>query len=242
MKKNVVIITIVIVVLLFVRYMMTPNDNVSLIEESNTGLNNTIIQDKIDDLCSDWEHTWNEITEFEGELSEFQIEQINNLLVPVFSTEDFFEVNPLSCFFTSYYAESDEINMDDFLRYFPYDEAPEEIEEFEELKTHKNWPFIEVTNLNELPVPVHRYEGEVIRMFVLNFMNLDEFKFYDLNEAIYLESTDCYYNYTSDFGPGTFICTTGNVKGNTITLNGESSVLVIVNNGEKYLIESYTTK
>ena len=198
-----------------------------------------------DNLPQYWNNIWDNIYKNEGVLTADQIEEINFLLQPYFTYNDWNQVNPLSCFFTSYYKEVIDLNIDNFLRYFPYGEVPEELPEFEELKNKPKWPF-KVTDFDNMPVPIHRYKSEVIEDILTTYadVSLKDLNGIGFNETLYLESTDAYYNFTSDFGPGTFVCIEGTVKDGIISLYGStggatSTVLTIEKIEGQYYIKSF---
>ena len=217
----------------------------------NEELENKLLEMKYDlvknNLPDYWHNIWDSIYKSEGLLTDKQIEEINFLLQPIFSYNDCFEVSPLSCFFTSCYEDVRDINLVEFLRYCPNGEVPEELLEFEELKKHKNWPFGDADSILSLPVPIRRYNSELVQELFTVYagINLDGLTGVGFDEVIYLESTDAYYNYTSDLGPGYFRCTEGIVEDGVIKLYGDSrskSVLIIAKNDEKYVIESFYSK
>lgn len=215
----------------------------------NEGLENDLMSLKYDMLRNNlpgyWNSLWKRICEKEGKLTDKQIVDINILLQSVFAYDERYEVNPLSCFFTSFYDDVRDINLTDFLRYFPYGEVPENLQEFDELSQAEHWPFEDVA-LENIPVPVHRYEREVVQDIFTTYacVDLDELSGVGLEGIIYLESTDAYYNFTSDFGPGTFECTDGIVEDEEIRLygksyNGSKVVLVISASTDNYYIEAF---
>jgi len=197
-----------------------------------------------ENLSENWNNIWEDIYNNDEILTENHIKDINFLLQPVFLSSKGTEVNPLSCFFTSYYEDVKDINLSNFLRYYPYGEVLEEISEFDDLKKHKNWPFGEVNSSSELPVPIHRYKKEIIQNMFSSYagISLDEMTGVGFDDLIYIESTDSYYNFTSDFGPGVFNCIDGKVEKGVIKLNGNNSVLTIEKNDEKYVIKSFLKK
>lgn len=188
-----------------------------------------------------WDNLWDRVSEDAGELTDNQIAEINSLLQPIFDTDELTQVNPLSCFFTSYYEDVRDINLDDFLRYFPYGEVPEELPEIDDLETHDNWPFSDSQDIRDLPVPIHRYEEAVVQNIFTTYagISLDALNGVGFDEHIYLRSTNAYYNFTSDFGPGVFVCTDGRVKDDVIILKSKTSILTIVNLDGKYVIKSH---
>ncbi len=200
-----------------------------------------------DNLSEVWGNVWHEIGKKEGALSVEQIEEINHFLKPVLISDKNHDVNPISCFFTSFYGDTKDIDLADFLMYFPGGEVPKELPEFDELKNLEHWPFPYVSELEDMIVPIHRYESNIVQEIFLEYggISMDALSGIGFDGVYYLDSTDAYYNYTSDFGPGVFICTSGEVKNGRIKLNGDSRngsypVLTIVEDGDRYLIQSYT--
>ncbi|MDK2866102.1 MAG: hypothetical protein PWP51_1590 [Clostridiales bacterium] len=205
------------------------------------------------DLPLLWQKTWDDIGQADGALTNAQIEAVNFLFQPVLDVDDWSQVNPLSCFFTSYYASVSDINFADFLRYFPYEDALEDdkgirnggslasFPEYELLKNNANWPFV----TDDIPVPIHRYKREVIDEILTAYANItvNDLSGIGFDEIIYLEHTDAYYNFTSDFGPGTFHCLKGTVSSGVITLNSSTSddgaVLTIEKVNDRYVIKSF---
>ncbi len=64
--------------------------------------------------------------------------------------------------------------------------------------------------------------------------------------TLYLEEYDAFYNFTSDFGPGAFICSGGEKQGGVIRLWSdagpaakERDVLTLREEGGRYLIQSF---
>ena len=216
-------------------------------DESNE-IENAFLETEYDrlknDLPSYWQDLWENIYVKEGSLSDEDIEGINFLLQPTFSYNDWFEVNPISCFFTSYYDDVKAINLTEFLRYFPKGEVPEVLPEYDVLKEHENWPFEATALFNNLPVPIHRYKADVVEEVLMGYggIKLEDLSTSELDEIIYLESTASFYNYTSDFGPGYFKCTSGKVEDGFIKLYGDSNekvMLVIEKIENKYSIKSF---
>jgi hypothetical protein len=221
------------------------NDLASGIEEVEDELLSIEYEMIQDNLPNIWEDILDNIYMSDGELTDEQIDEINYLLQPVFTYDNQMAVNPLSCFFTSYYEDVRDINLTSFLRYFPYGEVPEELPELEELENLENWPF-QVGSLDSMPVPIHRYMRVDVQniMMIYSGISLNELSGIGFDMIAYLESTDAYYNYTSDFGPGVFTCTEGIVEDGEIRLYGSSisessSVLTIVKDDENYIIKSF---
>lgn len=194
-----------------------------------------------------WDRIWDSVAQSEGPLTDEQIKVINHLLQPYFMDKDqFMKVNPISCFFTSNYSDARDIDLTEFLRYAPIRESMDNVQEFDLLKVHPNWPFAAHLSLKGMPVPIHRYQREAVEALFYKYagIRLDELSGIGFDEVIYLEATDAYYNYTSDFGPGVFICEGGEVKGDTIRLFGKSNgnaapVLTLIQYEGRYVIKAF---
>lgn len=193
-----------------------------------------------------WHSTWDSVIDSEGLVLNLDIEKINYLLQPVFHNDNTIDVNPLSCFFTSYYEDIRDINLTDFLRYFPNGEVPKELPEFGELKKLENWPFRDDITFSDMMVPIHRYKYDAVEDVFTKYtsITLDDLTGVGFDGVLYLESTNAYYNYTSDFGPGVFICKEVKVEEGVIKLygdarNGTYPILTIAKNEDKYVIQSF---
>ncbi len=65
--------------------------------------------------------------------------------------------------------------------------------------------------------------------------------------AFYIPETDCFYTFTSDFGPGTFIPCYGERNGDVVTLweapdvydKNTTDVLTLQKSGDRWLILSH---
>jgi regulator of replication initiation timing len=223
-------------------------ENLALAIQSEE-LQNDLLAMKFDmvknNLPEYWNDLWESVLETEGKLPDEKIEEVKFLLQPTFTYGDWSQVNPLSCYFTSYYKNIEEINLAEFLRYFPNGETPEILQEIEELRREENWPFQDYS-LENIPVPIHRYKREMVQDVFTMYagISLKDLSGVGFNEVLYLESTDSYYNYTSDFGPGVFTCSSGYVENGIIKLYGESNsdsdvVLTINKFNDTYKITSY---
>ncbi len=205
------------------------------------------------DLDFYWDFVWDMAFSKEGAISEKVIEDINVLLQPIIRLDDeegSLKVNPLQGFFYSNYEEVNDIDLSAFLLYCPVSDSQYDdryLEEFEELKSHENWPFGETVTYDSMPVPIHRFRAEVIEELFVKYagITLNKLNGIDSKDLIYLESMDAYYNFTSDLGPGGFRCSSGSLEGNVLTLYGDTiesgPVLTIVKEGENYYIRSYVS-
>ena len=165
------------------------------------------------------------LPEIDGEpLSEEEIEFFNDMFYPLLNdiTEDF-ETNPWSHFFMSYYDEVWEINFPMFIYYFPSEDRKVDEEEFQKLREVEAWKFDNCKTLDDMPVPVHPISKKEVDAVLKEYTGIITSDDLDTSAIAYLEEYDCYYNSTSDWGPGMFICSGGERIGNTIYLYGESS-------------------
>jgi len=150
-------------------------------------------------------------------------------------------VNPISQFFTSYYDQPEEINIAEFLRYFPSDGDVTDEAEFVALKAAENWPFGADTTLDSMPVPIHKFSVGTVNKALKEYMGitLDDLSGVGLDELVYLKEYDAYYNFTSDAGAGIFVCTSGETQGDIVRLFGENATLTLKKQGDGFLIVSH---
>ncbi len=162
------------------------------------------------------------LPEIEGEpLSDEEIEFFNELFYPLLNdvTEDL-ETNPLSHFFMSYYDDVREMSFPMFVYYFPGDGRKVDEEEFQALRKVEAWIFDNCETLEDMPVPVHSISKKEVDAVLMEYAGITSDDL-DTSAVAYLEEYDCYYTSTSDYGPGTFICTKGIRDGNTVYLYEE---------------------
>ena len=235
MKK---ILFIIVIVILYV-FVYWQNVDVKLFSKEEPVKLELSLDDQMAGDYRKWDDFWRILSQIDGELSDDKIEGVNVILEPVFEGETYYQVNPLSCFFTSYYERASDMDLDDFLRYFPYGVVKDELPEFNALREDVNWPFGQAESLKDLPVPIHKYNADVVKTIITYYTGIEDLGQFQMDEAIYLESQNAYYNYTSDFGPGTFICKSGFVENDTIVLMSDTSVLTIINKDDRFLIASY---
>ena len=75
-----------------------------------------------------------------------------------------------------------------------------------------------------MPVPVHSISKKEVDAVLMEYAGITSDEL-DTSAVAYLEEYDCYYNSTSDWGSGMFICSEGERIGNIIYLYGESSLM-----------------
>lgn len=150
--------------------------------------------------------------------------------------------NPVSAFFTSYYARPGDLNFEEFLRYLPCSEPVEddpEDPEFQALTEHPLWPF----DGDLVPVPIHRYARQSVDEVLEQYAGIttEDLSGVGMDTVLYLEEYDAWYNFTSDYGPGMFIPVYGLREGSTVTLWEMSSkdTLILEETEEGFRIRSH---
>lgn len=173
-----------------------------------------------------------------------EIAQVNEAFVSTIYNEEknYTAPSTISCFFTSLYDDVRELNFEEFLRYCPGDGSQETEAEFEALKSVDVWPFDWVEKIDKMPVPIHKYPAKYLDGILNKYAGITTADL-DTSSVAYLPEYDAYYNYTSDFGPGTFTCTRGVIDGDTVYLYNEespsgTSILTLKKTAEGYKISS----
>ena len=94
--------------------------------------------------------------------------------------------------------------------------------------------------------PVHRYRAADISALLEQYAGITVADLNSWAGTLYLEEYDAFYNFTSDFGPGAFICSGGEKQGGVIRLWSdagpaakERDVLTLREEGGRYLIQSF---
>ena len=161
----------------------------------------------------------------------------------------------ISCFFTSYYTDPRDINAVEFLCYCPseYTLEWEDEEEFRFVQQKLDWRVGEdehLATLKEMPVPCHRYSRVYINEILMRYagITIEDMHTDWTQELLYIPETDCFYTFTSDFGPGSFTPYCGVKNGNIVTLwskgskalGSDAAMLVLQKSGENWHIVSHT--
>ncbi|MGI5962164.1 MAG: M56 family metallopeptidase [Lawsonibacter sp.] len=131
--------------------------------------------------------------------------------------------NSVSAFFTSYYQKPEELNFEEFLQYFPDDGlVPDDPDnpEFQALTNHPLWPYQDYQEGDFIPTPIHRYTRENVDSVLERYAGIttQELVGNISDTSIYLKEYDAWYNFTSDYGPGTFYPAYGLREGNVVRL------------------------
>lgn len=133
----------------------------------------------------------------------------------------------LGCFFTSAYADVTELDFEAFLQYY-FVESTEledgDAEEFRALADLPDFPW-DAEDLERwgnvpsgLPVPVHRISGAAVNKTLETYAGITAADLKNTEGILYLSDYDSYYNFTSDYGPGSFQSAEGVRDGDTVRL------------------------
>lgn len=171
-----------------------------------------------------------------------EIEKANEAFAPVRYGDNTRYASEISCFFTSEYTDARELDFAEFLRYCPVQTmlGCTELEEYSAVMGVDGRP--EYPAAADFIFPVHRFKKDEISALLKKYadITIDDLK--DTSKVLYLEKYDCFYNFSSDFAPGTFQCEKGWKEGNQYRFVSEEygKELVIEKVGEEYFIRSFT--
>ena len=185
-------------------------------------------------------------------LTQEQIDAVNDAFVCDRTDDDetlgHFAVNG---FFLSTYDDVRDLNLERFLAYFG-ECGEEDISEEEFAQLKDKWDDFKAERLEDFPLPIHRYPASAIEAVLQRFAGIGLADLKDIQEPFsgytYLESTDAFYNTTSDYSPGYFTCTGGSIDafreyvqlfGWASRFPGES-ILRLEKDGENWYIKSFT--
>lgn len=146
-------------------------------------------------------------------------------------------ISEISCFFSCTWKAPEEMDLAAFLRYCPMRE------QLLDENTEEAQAVIAAAGENPfLVTPVWRYPKENVSALLHKYTGITVEELLSREGVLYLEEYDAFYNFTSDWGSGRFLCTGGERSGNQITLwgeggSGESRTLTIrEENGDYFLV------
>lgn len=188
-----------------------------------------------------------------------EIEKANEAFASVGYGDNTRYATEISCFFTSEYTDVRELDFAAFLRYCPAQTMLEctEMEEYDDVLAaakEGKYPgpegYEDILGMGmgsppaaaDLIIPVHRFKKEEISALLKKYAGITVDDLKDTSQVMYLEKYDSFYNFTSDFAPGTFPCEKGWKEGNKLRFVSEEygKELVIEKAGEDYFIRSFT--
>lgn len=185
-------------------------------------------------------------------LTQEQIDAVNAVFADnELSTDDTLGHFAVNGFFTSTYEDVRELNLKEFLTYFG-ECGEEDISEEEFAQLKDKWADFKAERLEDFPLPIHRYPALAVEAVLQRFAGIGLADLKDIQEPFsgytYLESTDAFYNTTSDYSPGYFTCTGGSIDafGEYVQLFGWASrfpgesILRLEKDGENWYIKSFT--
>ena len=150
--------------------------------------------------------------------------------------------NIWSCFFTSYYDDIRDMDFAEFLMYYPSDGSTVDRHEFDALRNQEDFWFKNAESLDNMPVPVHKLSARIVELTLKEYAGIT-LKDLDTSKVDYLAEYDAFYNYTSDYAPGIFQCTRGEIDGDLVRLYEETDngtdILTLRKDGDKYLIVAH---
>ena len=185
-------------------------------------------------------------------LTQEQIDEVNAVFADYeFSTDETLGHFAVNGFFTSTYDDVRDLNLNNFLSYFG-ECGEEDISEEEFAQLNAKWEF-RVDSVEDFPLPIHRYPASAVEDVLKRFAGIGLADLTDMQTPFsgytYLEDTDAFYTTTSDYSPGYFRCTSGEIEpdGDTALLYGSTAgslsgkaVLKLVKDGENWYIHSFT--
>ena len=185
-------------------------------------------------------------------LTQEQIDEVNAVFADYeFSTDETLCHFAVNGFFTSTYDDVRDLNLNNFLSYFG-ECGEEDISEEEFAQLNAKWEF-RVDSVEDFPLPIHRYPASAVEGVLKRFAGIGLADLTDMQTPFsgytYLEDTDAFYTTTSDYSPGYFRCTSGEIEpdGDTALLYGSTAgslsgkaVLKLVKDGENWYIHSFT--
>lgn len=185
-------------------------------------------------------------------LTQEQIDAVNAVFADYErSTDDTLGHFAVNGFFTSTYDDVRELNLNNFLTYFG-ECGGHDISEEEFAQLNAKWGF-RVDSAADFPLPIHRYPASAVEGVLRRFAGIGLADLEDIQESFsdytYLEETDAFYNTTSDYSPGYFICSGGEIEpgGDYALLYGSAvgrlsgdAVLSLTKDGENWYIHSFS--
>ena len=178
-------------------------------------------------------------------LSQEEIDQVNEAFASWTEENGVTIATPVSGFFTSYYDDVTRLDFAAFLQYFPDDGTLSAGDEAEAaaLAALPGYPW----GISPGSVPIHRITRASVDAALERYAGITSANLADTSGVPYLEDYDAWYTFTSDFGPGMFVCAGGQVDeaAGTALLwsepwaNGHRAELTLQKDGENWHIRAH---
>lgn len=188
-------------------------------------------------------------------LTQAEIDRVNEAFSPQAERDGVVYTTPVNGFFTNYYDDVKNLDFADFLYYFPDDGLVENTDqaEFDALAALPDIPWQEEINTlgwtspADLPVPVHRILRSSVDEALERYAGITSTDLTNTEGTLYLAEYDAWYTFTSDFGPGMFVCAGGQVDETAGTAllwtdtreDGSRTELTLARDGEDWHIRSH---
>lgn len=186
-------------------------------------------------------------------LTQAEIDRANDAFAAMVQEGGTVRAAPWNGFFLSAYDDVTELDFAAFLSYCPGDGYLEDAdqEEFAALAALPGAFFAEAyasgrwTSPSDLPVPVHRILRSSVDATLEEWAGVTTEDLQSTDGVLYLEDYDAYYTFTSDFGPGEFLCAGGESDGETARLwtetagDGTRWEVVFQRDGEDWHLRSH---
>lgn len=138
----------------------------------------------------------NQIAVGQNTLTSEEIARINQAFVStkevLVNGQPIVQATPISCFFTSQYADVTQIDLEEFLRYCPIGSVltDDDAQEFQAVMQQINPGFDDETALpSGYPVPVHRFKREDVSALLKKYANITVEDLQNTEGVIYSKST-----------------------------------------------------
>lgn len=176
-------------------------------------------------------------------LSQEEIDRVNEAFASWTEENGITIATPVSGFFTSYYDDVTRLDFAAFLQYFPDDGTLSAGDEAEAaaLAALPGYPW----GISPGSVPIHHITRASVDAALERYAGITSANLADTSGVPYLEDYDAWYTFTSDFGPGTFVCAGGQVEGDTALLwtadreDGYRTELTLQKDGENWYIRAH---
>lgn len=182
-------------------------------------------------------------------LTQTEIDRANDAFVVFIVSEmdNNVDISDIAGFFNCCYASPEEISLKWFLLYNPNGEllTDDDLEEYQAVIMSFDPEYLEEhPRPLDAITPTHRYPKAAISAQLQKYANITVDDLLDTSGCYYQEQYDAYYNFTSDSGPGDFICVGGEKTDDTVLLwsaveDGYRKELTLHKSGDQYFIYSF---